>query len=226
MSINFDLEAGKTLKLLTAGKYCDRDIVVNAIGGGGSVSDVPIEWLEYLEGTGTQYVALDFKPNQDTRVVLDVEFTPTAGNTFLFGARTGAATQTFCLANYTNKLYRMHYYNGATDVASSSSVSGRFTVDMNKNVLTIADSFTLERTYAAFQCQYDMWLFDANTKNANTGRASMKLYSGLVYDNGTLVRDLRPCRLANALGLYDVLNDTFYYNCGTGDFVAGPVLTA
>lgn len=31
---SFDLEAGKKLKLMTAGKYCDRDIIVNAIGGG------------------------------------------------------------------------------------------------------------------------------------------------------------------------------------------------
>lgn len=35
MSFNFEVEAGKSVKLTTAGKYCDRDIVVSATGGGG-----------------------------------------------------------------------------------------------------------------------------------------------------------------------------------------------
>lgn len=32
---NFEVESGKTLQLLTAGKYCDQDILVTALGGGG-----------------------------------------------------------------------------------------------------------------------------------------------------------------------------------------------
>lgn len=36
MSHNIEVESGKTIRLPTAGKYCDRDIVVTATGGGGS----------------------------------------------------------------------------------------------------------------------------------------------------------------------------------------------
>ena len=32
---NFEVESGKTLQLLTAGKYCDQDILVAAFGGQG-----------------------------------------------------------------------------------------------------------------------------------------------------------------------------------------------
>lgn len=35
MSFNIEVEGGKTVRLPTAGKYCDRDIVVTAKGGGG-----------------------------------------------------------------------------------------------------------------------------------------------------------------------------------------------
>ena len=35
MSHNITVEGGKTVRLKTAGKYCDRDIVVTATGGGG-----------------------------------------------------------------------------------------------------------------------------------------------------------------------------------------------
>lgn len=32
---NFEVETGKSLQLLTGGKYCDQDILVTALGGGG-----------------------------------------------------------------------------------------------------------------------------------------------------------------------------------------------
>lgn len=39
---SFDLQAGKTLELFTAGKYCDRNIVVNAVGGGTATGGVTV----------------------------------------------------------------------------------------------------------------------------------------------------------------------------------------
>lgn len=52
MSFNIEVEGGKTVRLPTAGKYCDRDIVVTATGGG--ASEPIIESLEITEnGTYT-----------------------------------------------------------------------------------------------------------------------------------------------------------------------------
>lgn len=55
MSITFNIKAGKSLKLLTAGKYCDRDIVVNAVGGvgGGSSSHVARKDINFYDYDGT-----------------------------------------------------------------------------------------------------------------------------------------------------------------------------
>lgn len=41
MSFNIEVDGGTSVRLPTAGKYCDRDIVVTATGGGGG-----IEWFE------------------------------------------------------------------------------------------------------------------------------------------------------------------------------------
>ena len=38
MSFNIEVEGGKSVRLPTAGKYCDRDIVITATGGGGEVN--------------------------------------------------------------------------------------------------------------------------------------------------------------------------------------------
>lgn len=37
---NFEVESGKSLQLLTAGKYCDQDILVTAFGGQGGGSNI------------------------------------------------------------------------------------------------------------------------------------------------------------------------------------------
>lgn len=38
MSFNIEVEGGSSVRLPTAGKYCDRDIVITATGGGGGMS--------------------------------------------------------------------------------------------------------------------------------------------------------------------------------------------
>lgn len=39
---NFELEGGSSLKLTTKGKYCDRDILIKSLGGGGEAVTAPI----------------------------------------------------------------------------------------------------------------------------------------------------------------------------------------
>lgn len=53
---------------------------------------------------------------------------------------------------------------------------------------------------------------------------SLRLYNCKLYDGNTIVRDFVPCyrKIDKVAGLYDVVNDVFYSNGGTGSFVAGP----
>ena len=58
MSFNIEVEGGTSVRLPTAGKYCDRDIVVTATGGGGA--EPVIESLEITEnGTYTAPDSVD-----------------------------------------------------------------------------------------------------------------------------------------------------------------------
>ena len=50
MSFNIEVEGGKSVRLPTAGKYCDRDIVVTATGGGGGSYD-----QGYADGKQDEY---------------------------------------------------------------------------------------------------------------------------------------------------------------------------
>lgn len=61
MSYNFDVAAGSSVKFPVGGKYCDRDIVVNATGGGGAglpglknpaAAEQIVEGYEAINGNG------------------------------------------------------------------------------------------------------------------------------------------------------------------------------
>ena len=50
-----------------------------------------------------------------------------------------------------------------------------------------------------------------------------KIYRLKFWSNDTLVRDLTPCyrKSNNVIGLYDMANDVFCTNAGTGTFTKG-----
>ena len=175
--------------------------------------------LEYIESDGRQWINTGFEPNQDTRVVMEFEILA-AAMVFMFGVRktTSAGQFAFYWDNQGN--FRSRY--NTSNIASAGTMSGRHTVDMNKNVCTI-DGKTTTHTYAAFQTAYPLYLFTCNTTGSvYSTHLTGRVYSCRMYDNGTIVRDFVPCRSSlGEIGLYDDANGVFYQNSGTGTFAAG-----
>ena len=59
--------------------------------------------------------------------------------------------------------------------------------------------------------------------NGSGERARAKLFRCKIYESGVLIRDFIAAKRStdNAIGMYDVVNNTFYGNDGNGDFTAG-----
>ena len=58
MSINIEVEGGTSVRLPTAGKYCDRDIVVTATGGGGAeVKTCTVRFVDGGDASSNNYCA-------------------------------------------------------------------------------------------------------------------------------------------------------------------------
>ena len=70
MSHNITVEGGSSVRLPTAGKYCDRDIVVTATGGGGGYTDLPEGYkrVDYIQFTGKQTIDTGIICNQNTKI--------------------------------------------------------------------------------------------------------------------------------------------------------------
>lgn len=180
--------------------------------------------LEYIQSSGTHYIDTGFKPNNNTRVVMDSEFLEKpSGNTALFGARTSANNKNYALL-FISSYFRSDYNTSYTQTWSISAKNRRI-YDKNKQTTRI-DGDNQSYSNANFQTDYNLALFAINAAGTVQRLASMRLFSCKVYDNDTLIRDFIPCKNdAGAIGLYDLVNSKFYTNAGTGVFIAGPEVT-
>lgn len=185
--------------------------------------ELPSEYtqVEYIESTGTQYIDTGFKPNQDTRVVMEAVFpiTPSA-SAALFGIMPQKSND-FLVFYYPTKTtwgFR-HGASGAQFLASDILPIDRAVFDFNKNSLTIG-SDSASATYKAFTSTDSMYLMCSNNSGTPTYMSALKLYSCQIYDDGALVRDYVPCVNSNRVaGLYDLVENKFYSNAGTGQFI-------
>ena len=182
--------------------------------------------LAYIESTGAQYVDTGFKPNQDTKVVMDVESVSGIDHV-LFSARTSASSKVFeMIWSNSGGYYRFYYNDGSINMNGiSASPATRRVITVDKNTATI-DGYSVSRTYAAFQTECNMVLLARNTLGTIGAYTTGKLYSCQIYDNVTLVRDYVPCINPDGeVGLYDLVTTAFFGNSGTGAFIAGDVVS-
>ena len=174
--------------------------------------------LEYIESTGTQYIDTKVKPTVNTK--------------FSFGVYMLEQTGDCIIGNSLNddNDYRIFNYSG--------SIYWDF---KDSRIIGIAGSF-LENTYFEFECgnnyvkkngqqvltgqNISAFIADANIfvfSNGASSGCSGRLYFLKILDGESLIRDFVPCvDPTGAVGLYDLIGQTFYGNAGTGSFTAGP----
>lgn len=178
--------------------------------------------LKYIEGTGTQYVDTGFKPNQDTRLILDIDIASQSYPIALLGARDKdtSSGQSFVMFLMTASQFRTDF--GSATVNADISTVGRFLIDKNKNICTINGTEYIN-TPETFQSSYTLSLLTENDVGGyDTRITNGKIYFCQIYDNGTLVRDYIPCiNDSGVVGLYDLVNGVFYGDASGGTFIAG-----
>ena len=214
----------------TAGLLDQVNEVFYANAGSGTFTVGPdLGWteLEYIESTGSQYVDTGFKPNQNTRVVMDCQaFSADTGGTFPFGVRASTGSKAFAVALVPMQVF----YNFATthQFADYANPLERMVIDANKHVANFTGSTTASVTLRAstFTCDTNLLLATASNGGSPYSGATAwngKIYSCQVYDNDVLIRDYIPALRDNGqIGLIDQVSGMFYGNAGTGVFIAGP----
>ena len=180
--------------------------------------------LEYIENSDQQYIDTGIQPNQDTRFVLDIMFNGSS-NSYLFGARRDSNHDynPACGILYKSTGFRSDYgvIQGATVNGAVAGV--RYLIDKDGPICKIGE-YSTANTERTFEVPFSTFIFAINQEGNPSYFSLMRLWSCKLYDNKNLVRDYIPAKRDNdgAIGLYDIVNNEFYGNAGSGEFVAGP----
>ena len=178
-----------------------------------------VNYVNFIQSNGTQYFDTGFVPDNNTRVIVDIELLEDNNNATLFGARSSATSNNYAVM-WTNKVLRSDYNNAYTQKWNVEKTKRRV-IDKNKETTTI-DGVSQSYVNASFRAPGTMMLLALNNNGNVKWQTAAKLYSCKVYDNGLIIRDYWPCYDPDGVAcLYDKVEKKYYYNAGSGEFTAG-----
>ena len=180
------------------------------------------EFVDYIEGTGSQYIDTGFKPNQNTRIIIDLEL-PTQNSypKAIFGSRDAdsSSSKSFVFWAISSDSFRTDF--DTNNVVISTTPVGRFLIDKNKTVTTI-NGTEYTNTASTFQASYNLGICTViDPGGPDTRIMSGKIYSCKVYDNETLIRDYVPAKQNGIFGLWDNVEKKFYSSASSTQFTGG-----
>ena len=193
--------------------------------------------LEYIEAKQTSnyrnnsYLVVDFKVNQDTRILCSMQRVTSSHYARLFGSGAYNAVNAMQIDYEQGATGSLHVSWGAVAGWTTYNVNGDYNkheYDINKNVISIDGVEIGSTTYANFQCTDNLGIFTEKQPNMDTTNFEYywgKMFYFKVFDNGTLALDLVPAKRDNdsVAGAYDVVNNVFYTSETAVNFTAGPV---
>lgn len=189
------------------------------------ISQLPTEYqeVEYIESSGIQYIDTGYKPTSNNlRVVCDFEYTADHSASSVFGSESSGK---YSIVPWGAPEF---YVGSSTQLlAQTTALNTKYLLDAHANAGTLTVSLNGTTNSASYSGSILTTVNIGVFCNIIAGMASqfcsMKLYAMYIYDNNNLVRDFVPCyrKSDNVAGLYDLVNNVFYTNAGSGVFAVG-----
>ena len=177
--------------------------------------------IEYLQGTGTQYINSGITPNADTGIKIYAEC---ANNTdsFPVGLKNTAGDTRWTIGHYKNGFY--YGYGGWSDISplikvSAAEVCLNFKNNKKFSVSASGSYGEINLPTLSFTPSYNIRLFGRAGDGASTW--SGKLYYVQISQGDSIVADFIPVRIGQVGYLYDKVRETLFGNIGTGNFILG-----
>ena len=174
--------------------------------------------IEYLESTGTQYINTGILANNGNivRIVSDIKYNTVNNGSNQFSGVYGGAYFGVSDGNWSN---------GGQSVGSADTLLHHF-----EFVAQIGTDGYVELNIDGSIYKYNRSVLDGQvgvfSLPGYSYFSSSKIYYFKIYINNILVRDFIPVLTPDGTPcMYDKVAEQFFCNQGTGQFVAGPVLT-
>ncbi len=179
--------------------------------------------VDYIQSSGTQYIDTGMKLTEKSGVELKISDL-TFGSRKIFGSRTSATSNNFSVISTASSIVCDFYNYSVNRLTVNTPITDPITISMNNQKLTLNTDEQVVSSYNSFTTPGNAYIFNgAGSFPAGYSNASMRLYYCRLYDNGVLKKNLIPCyrKSDNVVGLYDIVNNEFIQNAGTGVFTYG-----
>lgn len=233
----------------------DKVITVPAGGGGGDSyaegqgieftsdprsAELPntYQQIEYLQGTGTQGIVLNYTPMSTTPADIKYELTysdlvsePTGWH-YLIGGWLESSHKMPPSIVYSNNNYQDKLVLSICESDIITDGDWPTGNDVHTSIVTIdgstakmqLDNGTESSGTWSGSIDHAPAIFASNRGSGTLGSFSAYKFRELkIYENGILIHHYYPCyrKSDNEPGIYDVITNTFLTNNGTGDFICG-----
>lgn len=203
--------------------------------------------VEYIESTGTQYIDTRYYSNNNTNIMIAFNYNQTnnagASNGMVFGSAdesNGRPSISIGILNDDTLYYRNS--DSAEIFSGNYKLSKQVVYEINcyKNQIVINGSnFTSQMSLITNPQIYSSYLFARHQPASIWDPSEYSILIGRIYyckifEENILQRNFIPCYStttvtdvagvqvpANTKGMYDLVNNEFYTNQGTGDFSKG-----
>ena len=195
--------------------------------GGGSSLPYDAE-IEYLQGTGTQYIDTGYKPKDNTE--LQINYVVTKLHSRLsnpltpYGCRVGWLNKQYCIFSPANKVNECHISYGDVDerLDGVTVLNQDITVYANSNVVTFG---SITKSFQTGNLpNLNIFLFGLNNNGSlfSVNGFELNIKSFWIKEGGQFIIDMIPVRVGQVGYLYDKVGRTLCGNSGTGSFTLGP----
>lgn len=179
--------------------------------------------VEYIESSGIQYIDTGYKPTSNNlRITCEFEYTAEHSTSSVFGSESSSK---YSIVPYGAPAF---YVGSSVQLlVQTTALNTKYALDAHANAGTLTvllNGITNSASYSgSILTTVNIGVFCNIIAGVANQFCSMKLYAMYIYDNGNLVRDFVPCyrKSDNVAGLYDLVNNVFYTNAGSGVFAVG-----
>lgn len=190
--------------------------------------------LEYIQGTGVQYLDTGITPKATQRIEIEVQLDAVTAYERLFGVTdNGAVTRGNVLGQFGSDNFFVvkfaEYFNyDEVPVKITMLLNTKYKLSVNYSTkeVKLNDVSLGHVTETPTETTNHILLFSAF--NSDVAPSKMKLYSFKIYEGDELVLDLIPVKRNsdNVVCAYDTVSEEYFTNEGTGVFTAGAEVEA
>lgn len=197
-------------------------------------ANTPDKFLRYVESTGSQYVDTGIVGRSGTKAESKVEWMDfsdsaflacgdNAGNTRFYACYCSTASGNMFTALRTGAKVN---YNGHDLLfvkkriyTYTSEFSPSYSNNTSTNTVTIDGKKVFTFGNTSLDTGSNLYIFARNKKGTADCFSKTRCYGLKIWQDGTLVRDFRPCMKNKKAGLYDAVSETIFYS-GSGTDLA------